>query len=268
MDHKLIALDLDGTLLDSRKKISQRNIAAIQKAEELGCKVVLITGRGNSTVKPYLDILPGRELTGYFQGALVVDEFNGLEMYRTALKKIVCESIYLDAIKRRLSIQAYKNGDAYVENYNENAMFYEKTTGARVKYVDSLEPMILSDDNFKLLINAEPGTIARNFDFFRNKYSHDANVVLSCERFIEFTHKDADKGNALKYIASRYGVDRKNVIAMGDQMNDLPMLTWAGVGVAMGNATDDVKSRADMVTLSNDEDGVACAIARLLEIEV
>ena len=55
---------------------------------------------------------------------------------------------------------------------------------------------------------------------------------------------------------------------MGDQMNDLPMLTWAGVGVAMGNATDDVKSRADMVTLSNDEDGVACAIARLLEIEV
>ena len=266
MKYKLIALDLDGTLLDEQKRISKANLEALQKAKELGAKIVLITGRGRSSTatQPFLDILESKELTGYYQGALVVDEFDSNPLYACTLKRNDCKDIYLDAVKRGLNMQVYRGEEAYVESFDEYSYRYQQHVKCKLNQVDSLEPFINSDENLKLLINTSEKQVLRNFEFFYNKYSSRVNVVTSSKNYIEFTHQDASKGNALKFIASRYRIDRSQIIAMGDQLNDVSMIEFAGVGVAMGNATDEVKSRANMVTLTNDEDGVKHALDILM----
>jgi Cof subfamily protein (haloacid dehalogenase superfamily) len=266
MKYKLIALDLDGTLLDNNKNISSANLEALKKAKDNGAKVVIITGRSRSktATQPFLDKLESRELTGYYQGALVVDEFDENPIYSCTLKRSDCKDIYIDAVKRGLNMQVYRGGDAFVEHFDEYSYRYQRHIKCKLNQVDSLEPLIDSDENLKLLINTSEKQVQRNFEYFYNKYSSRVNVVTSSKNYIEFTHRDATKGNALKFIASRYRIDRSEIIAMGDQLNDVSMIEFAGVGVAMGNAPDAIKAKADMVTLTNDEDGVKHALDILM----
>lgn len=268
MKYKLIALDLDGTLLNSDKKISQKNLDVIKKAKANGIKTVIITGRERNSLStsPYLEELDNRELTGYYQGSLVVDEFNGEQMYACTLQKNDCGDVYNDAVKRRLNMLVYRDGGAYAETYDEYSVRYEKHNKTKITQLDSIEELVNSDENLKILITVSPGQVEKNFEYFYNKYSKRMNVVTSSKHYIEFTHKDASKGNALKFIASRYKIDKSEIIAMGDQLNDLSMINFAGMGVAMGNAVEEVKQKADFVTLSNDDDGVAFAIENILRI--
>lgn len=268
MKYKLIALDLDGTLLNSDKKISQKNLDAINAAKEKGVKIIIITGRERNSLStaPYIDQLDNKELTGYYQGSLVVDEFNGEQLYACTLQKNDCNDVYNDAVKRNLNMIVYRGGNAYSEMYDEYSVRYEKHNKTKITALDSIEELVNSDENLKMLITVSQGQIDKNFEYFFSKYSKRMNVVTSSKHYIEFTHKDASKGNALKFIASRYKVDKSEIIAMGDQLNDLSMINFAGMGVAMGNAAEEVKQKADFVTLSNDEDGVAFAIENILRM--
>ncbi len=268
MKYKLIALDLDGTLLDRKKRISQANLFALNKAKQQGARVVIITGRSRSktATEPFVETLRDKELAAYYQGALIVDEVTGEEMYTCCLKKTDCRDIYMDAVRLRLNIQVYRDGDAFVENYDEYSIRYEQHNKCPVIKLDSIEQLINSDDNLKLLINTSEGMVEKYFEYFKNKYSSRVNVVTSSKNYIEFTHPDATKGNALKFIASRYRIDRTEIIAMGDQINDISMIEFAGMGVAMGNASDEVKQKANFVTLTNDKDGVAHALEQIMEI--
>lgn len=268
MNYKLVALDLDGTLLNSDKNISKRNLEAIKKANENGVKVVIITGRERNafSTAPYMEQLGIKELTGYYQGSLVVDEFSGEQMCACTLQKNDCNDIYMDAVRRKLNMLVYRGSNAYAETYDEYSVRYEKHNKTKIIELDSIEELVNSDENLKILITVSPGEVGKNFEFFFNKYSKRMNVVTSSKHYIEFTHKDASKGNALKFIASRYKTDRSRIIAMGDQLNDMSMIDFAGMGVAMGNAVDEVKKKADFVTVSNDDDGVAFALEQILHL--
>lgn len=268
MKYRLIALDLDGTLLNSDKKISLKNLNAIKKAKENGVKFVIITGRERNSLStaPYIEQLDNRELTGYYQGSLVVDEYNGEQMYACTLQRSDCNDVYNDVVRRGLNMLVYRGSNAYAEMYDEYSVRYEKHNKTKITELDSIGELVNSDENLKMLITVSPGQLDKNFEYFYNKYSKRMNVVTSSKHYIEFTHKDANKGNALKFIASRYKIDKSEIIAMGDQLNDLSMINFAGMGVAMGNAVDEVKQKADFVTLSNDEDGVAFAIENILRI--
>lgn len=268
MKYKLVALDLDGTLLNSDKKISQKNLDAIKRAKENGVKIVIITGRERNSLStaPYIELLDNRELTGYYQGSLVVDEFSGEQMYACTLQKNDCNDVYGDVVKNNLNMIVYRGSNAYAETYDEYSVRYEKHNKTKITSLDSIEQLVNSDENLKMLITVSPGQIDKYFEYFYNKYSKRMNVVTSSKYYIEFTHKDASKGNALKFIASRYKTDKSEIIAIGDQLNDLSMINFAGMGVAMGNAVGEVKQKADFVTLSNDEDGVAFALENILRI--
>lgn len=263
MKYKLVATDLDGTFLDGNGNISKRNMEAINRIREKGCIFTVITGRMYSSAKQYIDELQCRELAEFYQGAVITDTSDGNVIYRTTMKKSVCESVYSDAVKRSLNIQAYADDKVYAEIYDENTAFYEHMCRLRVNIVDSIEYIISSNDNVKLLINSDRGSVKRNIGFFMDKYSKETNVTQSGEHFIEFTHKDANKGHALELIAHRYGIDRSEIIAFGDHMNDISMLQYAGTGVAMGNAPQNVKKYADIVAPPNTESGVAAVLEKL-----
>ena len=175
----------------------------------------------------------------------------------------MCEEIYKDALRLGLNIQAYADDKVYAESYDENTAFYERLCRVKINIKDSIEDIVSSENNIKLLINTDKGSVTRNLEFFIKKYSGDANVVRSGEHFIEFTHKNADKGKALEIIAKHYGIERSQIIAFGDQMNDIPMIKYAGMGVAMKNAPDDVKKYADLIAPANDESGVAYVLEKL-----
>lgn len=263
MKYKLVATDLDGTFLDSDSNISQKNIDTVNTLTDSGCIFVIITGRMYCSVKPYLEQLNNKELVGLYQGGIIMDAFNGNVMYKTTMKNSIAQKIYSDAVRLGLNVQAYTD-DVYIENYDEYTQLYEKMTRSKATLVDSLDDIINKGELLKLLINTSEGKVKQYYDYFMHKYSNDVSVVSSGKHFIEFTHPDANKGHALEIIAKRYGVDRKEIIAFGDHYNDIPMLKFAGMGVAMGNAVQKLKDSADFVTLSNDEDGFAYAINKIL----
>lgn len=263
MKYKLAAADLDGTLLNSDNSISQRNMEAINELKRRGCIFTIITGRMYSAAKPLADELKLTAFMGVYQGAVVLNAESGEVLRRITLDVNVCKNIFEDAMSRGLNVQAYINDRVYVQKYDEYTQYYEKLNNIKVDIAENLEDMIASDDSVKLLINSSEEATALNYGYFFDKYSELASVVLSGKHFIEFTDKKADKGNALKFIAEKYGIQRDEIIAFGDQLNDVSMLNYAGMGVAMGNSPECVKNRADHVTLSNEESGVAYAIERL-----
>ena len=263
MKYKLAVTDLDGTLLDKNSNISEQNLRAVEKLRAKGCIFTMITGRMYSAAKTYIDILDCKELVGLYQGAEITDIRNKSTIYKATLKQSVCEEIYKDALRLGLNIQAYADDKVYAESYDENTAFYERLCRVKINIKDSIEDIVSSENNIKLLINTDKGSVTRNLEFFIKKYSGDANVVRSGEHFIEFTHKNADKGKALEIIAKHYGIERSQIIAFGDQMNDIPMIKYAGMGVAMKNAPDDVKKYADLNAPANDESGVAYVLEKL-----
>ena len=265
MKYKLAVTDLDGTLLDKNSNISEQNMRAVEKIRAKGCIFTMITGRTYTSAKTYIDLLDCKELVGLYQGAEITDIRNKNIIYKATLKQTVCEDIYKDALRLGLNIHAYFNDNVYAESYDENAALYEKLSGTKINIKDSIEDIISSDNNIKLLINTDKDSVTRNLDFFIKKYSGEANVVRSGEHFIEFTHKNADKGKALEIIAKHYGIDRSQIIAFGDQMNDIPMIKYAGMGVVMKNAPDDVKKYADLIAPANDESGVGYVFEKLCE---
>ena len=125
----------------------------------------------------------------------------------------------------------------------------------------------MNEEPIKLLIIDEPDNIARYRIYFQRLLSDVLQVYISRPNYLEFTNIEATKGNALAQLGRMLGVSRKEMIAIGDSYNDISMLEYAGLGVAMGNAPDNVKSHAGFITGSNDEDGVAEAVEKFVLME-
>ncbi len=264
MKYKLLATDLDGTLLNSNSEISQKNLEAINKFREAGGIFVVMTGRIRQTVGKFIEQLDYKELIGLYQGAVVIDMYNDNVVFKSPLQRTLCKEIYYDCVRRGLNVQVFDDTGCKVERYDEQILFYEKLCDTKVTLCDSLEPVVSNNSNIKLLINATDGEITKNYDFFVNKYGDKSSVVRSGKCFIEFTHKDATKGHALEYIASRYGVDRTQIIAVGDYVNDIPMIKFAGLGIAVENACDDAKKSARYIAPTNDNDAIAHIIEKFI----
>ena len=217
---KLLALDMDGTLLNSQKKISQENISAIHKAIKAGVKLVLCTGRPPFGVRPYYELLGLAQEDEY----VIVD--NGCAIHRTSDWKVI-DSIALD-------------------KQDIHYLFSGKYT------------------MFQAMFLAEKETV----DFFEEKYASDIcqhfSGVRSQDVIYEVMPAGITKAFALEKLAQKLNIKVEEIMALGDANNDLEMLKFAGLGIAMGNASDYVKSLADDVTDPNDENGVAKAIEKYL----
>ncbi|MBQ3477436.1 MAG: HAD family phosphatase [Clostridia bacterium] len=270
-DIRLIALDLDGTLLTTDKRLTDRNRTALLRAGEKGMTVVPVTGR-------IFNGLP-RSVLGLSCLKYAILS-NGASVYDVANDRLLCRAeIPLD---QALDIMAWLDGQPVIYDcYAEGRGFMTEAMWNQIdRYawspivVDYMKSIRTPVPELKAFLRQKGWDIQKIQAFCRDDETQrrllghmpfsGIAVSSSVPRNIEINREDATKGRALLALAKHLGLEREQVMAFGDGLNDISMIESAGVGVAMGNAVDEVRRVADIVTATNDEDGVAAVIEALL----
>ncbi len=265
MTIKLVAIDLDDTLLDPGLNISSRCLEAIQRAQEKGILVTLATGRMYSSALPYARLLQVDVPLITYQGALVKNSLSGEVLYNKPVPIELGVEVMEYFRQSEVHYHCYFGDQLCMEKLSEEGRQYAILAGVEPVIISSLIERARYEASYKILAVVEDE--ARIIDMekhLKGLYGFTLNITRSKSHFLETMHPRATKGDALEVVASHYGIKQDEVMALGDSYNDLDMIEWAGLGVAMGNAREEVKQAADYITFSNDEEGVAEALHKFI----
>lgn len=260
MKFKLVALDLDGTLLNNELKITDRAANAIREAEKKGVKVTICTGRMFASAFQFAEELGINVPLITYNGALVKNSIDKEVLYERYLP--LEEAKYVIELCRQYDCQInlYLDDKLYVEKAEEWAKRYAKRVKVPLYEVDDLLEL-LTIPPLKILAMSEKNVLEK----IRNELSgRGLYITKSQPHFLEILNNEATKGKGLNAVGQILGIDRNEILAIGDNENDIEMFKYAGFAVAMENADEFVKNYADYVTKSNDDDGVALAIEKLI----
>lgn len=261
--YKMICLDIDGTLLNSKHEITEATKNAIQKAVNINqIPVILVSARmpkGMLFLQEELEIIQPMIC---YSGALVWEHNRILS--NTTIPASDVKQLYSIVKNSGLHMSLYKDDEWYVEKMDEWAAQESDITNINPTITDFTELLSTwSQENSgpnKILCMAEPKEIEMLNTKLREFYSSRLNIYLSKPTYLEIMPNNATKTTAIEFLCRKLHVQRSEIIAIGDNFNDINMLEYAGLGIAMGNAPEAVKQSADAITLSNDEDGVAAAL--------
>lgn len=276
-DIKLVALDLDGTLFDNNSRISERNLTAIRSITDKGIHVVISTGRPFEGI-PF-DQIKGTGINYAItaNGSGIYEISTGKCLYENAMDEELVTPILNFLLTRDIHMDAFIGGKGYtpvqcVETAQKltvpsSIKNYIITTRTRL---DNILQFIHENQLKvqKMTLNFYPAADGTLIDreTVRKFLVSNPSITTVCGGYnnLEFTRADANKGVGLRKLAEILGVNPDATMAIGDTENDLAIIEAAGIGVAMGNATDAVKARADYVTTTNTKDGVAAAIEHFI----
>ena len=267
---KLIALDLDGTLLNSDKKISTANKEALAAARRAGVKVVLTTGRPLKAMDFLLHELDldnrEDEYTITFNGGLV-QRNTGEVLDKTVLTYGQVHDIYDLTETLGIPLDAIHEGDVYQIQSDHASRYQDFNPALHFIAVDFAD--LSSQYAYNKCVSAyDQAILDEALTKVPASMMEELGIFKSRDQILEFCPKDAHKANGLAKLIRILGIQQEEVMAMGDEANDLSMIEWAGLGVAMGNASSEVKEAADVVTpMTNDEDAVAWAIENYVLVE-
>lgn len=260
----MVAIDLDDTLLNDHFKITEENITTIKKVLELGIVVCIISGRSYSSIKHYIKDLGIKHLCGSLNGAIVTNPQNGESVFSQTVNPSVTNMILKDTGLRHIHVNYYHDHKVICQEKNEIALNYMKMTNVEIEFVESLENYHKKALAGKLLLIDDRDRLDALKKKFNDAYREHVNITYSKPNFLEVYNKNASKGEAVRIIGQHYGLKPEEIIAIGDGENDIFMIEYAGLGVAMGNSSEEVKSKADFVTLSNNENGVAYVLEKFI----
>lgn len=296
MAYKMMVLDIDGTLLNSQMVISKQTKAALLASQKRGITLVLSSARPLIGMRKLAEELEMSQFNGYlsaFNGGEIVklgkqetihikemaasdihqlfDLVKGYEETELEKIKVVLDQLEESDIPRELKSthDLIAKGLISLMTYCDEALIVERVDRYSVIEILLNSMKLVPVENFKeevqfpsvkCLVSSHPETIASIYPKLRKDFGDQADVVTSDPFFIEVTSKGINKGNSLVAIAEDSGIKLKEIVAVGDSQNDLSMIEKAGLGVAMGNATEAVKKLADFVTKTNDEDGIETVI--------
>lgn len=261
---KLIAIDMDGTLLLPDHSISPAVKEAIAEARAKGIRVVITTGRPFAGVERYLKELGMVDDTDYcitYNGALVQKASDGSSVAQTALS--YDDYRYLEAMARQVGshFHALDRHTLYTANRDISRYTVHEAEVAQIPLVFcEAEKMDPATQFLKVMMIDEPAILDAAITRLPPEVKEKYTVMKSSPYFLEILDKRVDKGTGVKSLAEALKIHPGEVMAIGDQENDIAMIQYAGLGVAMGNAVPHVKQIADIITKTNLEDGVACAI--------
>jgi len=267
--YKLLVVDIDGTLLGKDRSISIEDREALAKVGDLGIQVSLSTGRATIAC---LSIINRLSLDGYhifFDGALVANPETGKEVYAQPISSAVVKQAIEFAHSNDINFELYSATRYLVERETWSGVAYRRFFGIEPTVVDYSEVWKRERIIKGGLLVESPQEAEKVRHFWRH---FDGRLQFSTARtpafpgvdFINVVAPEVSKGKALEALASYLGIPLAQVIAIGDGTNDIPVLSLAGLGIAMGNAPDEVKAVADYVTLDIDHSGVAAAIEKFL----
>lgn len=264
---KLIALDIDGTLLNSENIITEKTREALIRAQDAGHTLVIASGRDPIGVMPYADALDFENHNGLictFNGGKVINCETGEVLIDHSLDKDLALDILNFAKDNDMTYLIYAK-DSIITNSEKTYKIAEIAEADHNVYevIENLEDVIDFRPN-KILFSIDPAYIDEKIELFDKKYKGKVNAFKSTPFFYEIMPIGVEKGASLIEMAKFLGFDIKDTIAFGDERNDLEMLEAAGVGVVMANAPDIVKEYGDYITKSNDEDGIAYYLDKFL----
>lgn len=269
MKYKLIALDLDGTLTNSQKKITDNTKAVLKRAEDEGARIVLASGRPVQGVRALAEELDLKNNDGYIMslnGGLLISCRTGEVIHDMKVNPEYIPEIYELAKKHKVNLMTYEDDDIISEDIDDKYLEIERRINSLgVKKVDNLLEHITFPVN-KFLMLGDGDYLAEVEKDVHARLKDRMEVYRSEPFFLEILPMGVNKAKALETLIDKLGITREEIVAFGDGYNDLTMIEYAGTGVAMANANDVVKSKADMITLSNDEDGVAVALNKFMTL--
>ncbi len=267
MNYKLIALDIDGTLLNKEKKILPKTKQALIDAQKKGIKVVLSSGR---PVPGMLGLSKELELEKYggylisYNGGVVYDLKNDKEIYSKSINPSDFQQIYDLSIIHNTNILTYKNNKVYAEFSDDYIEIECRINNMEFVEVDNLLAEI--DVCVPKFIFTESGEYLEKIEpLIKSELSDKFSVTRSEPFFLEVMPEGIHKGSSLSRLAEILSIKQSEVMAFGDSYNDMTMIEYAGMGVAMGNAKPEVIEISDYITLSNDDNGIADAIEKLVK---
>ena len=269
MGIKLIALDLDGTTLKKNHlSMSARNRQAITDALKNGITVVPATGRYLSGMPSPITKLPGIRYVITSNGACITDIGSGMQIYSNPIPEAKALQI-LDRTKaRNIYTEVYCEGRAYAENrkkpafIRKNLFFLILSILRKCEKVADLSAFIRDNGKSVEKIEVFADDAETRMELEAELRSLNVSVTTSGMNSVEITNFNANKGSALEFLCRHLQVGQEEIMAIGDNCNDIEMLIWSGLAVAVENADSALKQIADFVTLSSEKDGVAYAIKR------
>jgi len=273
MNYKLFVADMDGTLLNDDKKLSDKNIQAIKKLQDFGIKFAVATGRHDSMIKSYLKHLDLNVPVISCNGAMVREPFSDQVFLSEALPKEHSLQIIDLCKERNIDFHIYGYESIFGEELNHKMLYYH-----------NLNKSLPSEERTKLITVPDCKDIVCNepeplYKFLiisnRNKDLLDImdglakieglTACLSMPTLCDVMKKGVTKAYALQKLSESLAIKRNEIVAIGDQFNDIDLIEYAGLGIAVANAEDALKEKADIVTISNNnEDAVSEAIESLL----
>jgi len=289
LTYKLLALDLDGTVMGDDLRISPGVRYAISAARDAGVAVTLATGRSyDSAIRWARELQIDVPLVCY-QGGQVKDPVDETVLYEANFPRDLALELIAWAKEResrpyedwsedsagarpedefgfrpgRIGVAMFVDGVMYLEEIRQDAEFYESYFGQRVELVPDLADSLLSDPSKAMFISHEE-TSDEILPELKRAFEGRMQIVRSHPYFVEATPEHVDKGKGLALVATRLGIAREDVIAVGDNENDLAMVQWAGLGVAMGNASNAVKKAAAWIAPSVADDGIVAIVDRFI----
>lgn len=243
---KMIILDLDGTLLRSDKTISDYTISILERCKQKDIVIVIATGRSEMSAKHYIDMV---KPDGIVSNGGSLARYGGEIIYKSMLSAKISDEIITDLMCKKEFISIRLETEAgYYETYKE----VDYPGSKYAIHHDFQSP--LSQDTLKIVAELTCGEVAKEIEEI---YPECSMIPFSDEEWYRFANKDSDKMNAIEEIAQSFNIDISQMISFGDDYNDIKMIKYCGIGVAMGNAIDEVKNVANYICDTNDNDGVA-----------
>lgn len=262
----MVVLDLDDTLLREDLTISPRTRDVLLRAQKGGVRVVLASGRPTGAIRPFARELSLAAHGGWilgFNGAVVEDCSTGETVFEQALAAELVHEIHDRAAALGANILSYVDDRIVTPRSDEWTAVERRLTGMDVLEVGDFKAAV-KGPAIKAIVLQEPSRLREIADRIRPEVEGRLSMAISKPFFLEFTDRGIDKGRSLAFLCGRLGLDRSEVVAIGDGRNDESMVRFAGLGICMENGAPELKAVADHVTGTNMEDGVAEAVERFV----
>ena len=267
MHYKLAAIDLDGTLLHSETHaVTDGNAAAVRKAVQNGAQIVLASGRQWVTIRRFAAqlYLPADTPIIAYNGAMVRTLGGDLWLHQP-LPADAAAQIVAYCAAHGYHLNYYLNDTLYVRDHTKWVDIYRQRTGTVAQVVGDLG-CFDGRQPTKLILVDTLETTNRLLRHFKAEFGDTLYITKTEDEYLEFMDPNVSKGRALAEVAGRLGLAAGECAAFGDSFNDIPMLEWAGFGVAMGNARPELKAVADLIAPPADDDGVGAVLAELFPV--
>ncbi len=257
--YKLVAIDIDDTLVGPDKRISAENRDAVARLRSIGCRVVLASGREHSSMRLFHDALGLDEYLVSSQGALVVHSRDGHELWHRPVDERMALHLVETGRTMGADVLLYTRDGIFAAPDSPWVRGERHAADATLRFQAGDLLALAATAPLKVLWHGTASHVARWATESAERYATSAEIVITAPELLEFNAPDANKATAVEAVAGHYGVSRAEVLAFGDGLNDVALLRWAGCGVAVGHASDVVRASADVVVPEGD---VSTSLAR------